>query len=92
MMGKHSIKRHRESETAFVWFYVASECTDEWQGWKRPFSMGTDIQNNKDYRTWMVRLPINKYIIIRLWRFTDKEREMFESVQFYDVHTKDINT
>lgn len=77
-MGKHSTARqkrpkhyyslHRRDSTAMFWFYVASELTSDYTGWKRPFSWGSDLQNNKSYTTAMVRLPFNRYVIIRLWR------------------------
>lgn len=68
---KHYIPLHRKNQSSLFWFYVASELTDDWTGWKRPISWGSDLQNSKSYATVMIRLPFNRYVIIRLWRLKD---------------------
>lgn len=56
-----------EPYPVLAWIYRTEDMTEGWQGWRRPISLGTDIQAGCGWRTVMVRVPGRRYVIVRLW-------------------------
>lgn len=56
-----------------AWIYHCDDLTEDWQGWRRPVSLGTDIQSGRDWRTVMIRVPGRRYLLLRLWPMRGEE-------------------